>query len=380
MGRLDKLMRVPYRAAHFAWLSSTRSWREKHHPEIPTLPRGKVFASVYLDELALALAPRPRIGLSHEELSRSSEELDHALAILGANDCLDDPASFHLAPPVIEDLVREPGKLGPWKYQVLRFHSGYQSLPGMPGLRRWQAMEANGHALAYLLQHRDGPRPWIVNLHPFGGGSPFDLIMMRSLRLHHKLGYNVLHPVFPLHGERRPSPVDPACTILGFDLVNTIHFVSQGMWDLRRLLGWVRSQDPTSVSLHGISLGAYAGAVLAGLEEFDRAILGVGAADLPAAKDYALEKGEHKTVEAYGLSGERVDALFSVISPTSLGCRVPPDGRFIYGAVGDRFAPGGSYALWKLWDRPSVHWHAGGHLTATLAPGVWRFVFDALAV
>jgi hypothetical protein len=378
MGRLNKLMRVPYRAAHFAYLSSTRSWRETHHPEIPTQPRGRVFASVCLDELALALAPRPGIGMSHEELSRSSEELDDALAILEANDCLDAPANFHRAPPLIEDLVREPGKLGPLKFEVLRFNSGYQSLPDMPGLHRWQAMESNCHVHAYLLEHRDGPRPWILNLHPFGGGSPFDLVMMRSLRMHRELGYNVLHPVFPLHGDRRPSPVDPACTILGFDLVNTIHFISNGIWDLRRMLGWVRNQDPTSVSLHGISLGAYAGAVLTGLEEFDRAVLGVGAVDLPAAKDYLLAESEHATVEDYDLVGERARALFRVISPSSLGCRVPPEGRFVYGAVGDRFAPGGAYELWKLWGQPSVHWHAGGHLTATMAPRVWRYIFDAL--
>lgn len=378
MGRINRLMRVPHRAAHFAFLSATRSWRAPHHPEIPTQPIAKVFASVYLDELALAMAPRPEIGKSHEELSRSSEELNDALAIMEANDCLEDPASFHLAPPPIEDLVREPRSIGRVNFEVLKFESGFQTLPGLPGTHRWQAMAANQQAYAYLLQHRDGPRPWVVNLHPFGSGSPFDLILMRSLRMHRELGYNVLHPVFPLHGNRRPSPVDPKCMILSFDLVNTIHFISQGMWDLRRLLVWVRSQNPTSLTLHGISLGAYAGAVLAGLEEFDRAILGVGAVDLNAAKDFALSKDEHKTINAYDLVGDRAKALFSVISPASLGCRVPPEGRFIYGAVGDRFAPGGAYELWKLWDQPSVHWHAGGHLTAILAPTVWRYVFDAL--
>jgi hypothetical protein len=268
--------------------------------------------------------------------------------------------------------------MGPIGFEVLKFESGYQTLPDFPGTHRWQSLTANQHVSAYLLQHSDGPRPWLVNLHPFGSGRPFDLVLMRSLRLHRKFGYNVLHPVFPLHGARRLNPVSLATTILSYDLINTIHFISQGIWDTRRLLGWVRSQDATSISVHGISLGAYVGAVLAGLEEFDRAILGVGAVDLPAAKDFVLSQSEHETIESYGLIGESADALFRVISPACLGCRVPLERRFVYGGVGDRFAPGGTYELWKIWEQPSVHWHAGGHITGIMAPSVWRYVFDAL--
>lgn len=378
MDRLRRLMHVPYDAARFAVLSSTRSWREQHHPEIPTQPVYKVFANVLLDELLLAMMPRPDFALSHEDLSRWSAELNEALAVLEANDCLEEPALFHRTPPPIDELIRKPGSLGRIRYDVLEFESGYQTLPDFPGTQRWQSLTANQHVSAYLLQHGDGPRPWLLNLHPFGSGRPFDLVFMRSLRLHREYGYNVLHPVFPLHGSRHLNPVNLATTILSYDLINTIHFISQGIWDTRRLLGWVRSQNPTSISLHGISLGAYAGAVLTGLEELDRAVLGVGAVDLPAAKDFVLSESEHETIAAYGLIGESAAALFRVVSPAALGCRVPPEGRFVYGGVGDRFAPGGTYELWKVWEKPSVHWHAGGHVSGIMAPSVWRYVFDAL--
>jgi len=201
---------------------------------------------------------------------------------------------------------------------------------------------------------------------------------MRSKRLHRELGYNVLHPVFPLHGSRHLKPVDLAKIILSYDLINTVHFFSQSIWDLRRLLGWVRSQEPTSISLHGISLGAYMGSLLAGVEEIDRAILGVGAVNIPAAKDFVLSEEDHRTVESYGLIGDAADELFKVISPTALGCRIPHQGRFIYGGVGDRFAPGGTYELWKAWEEPDVHWHAGGHISGIMASSTWRYILEVL--
>lgn len=379
MRRLPRLIYVPYDAARFVLLASTRSWREQHHPEIPTQPLPRLFANVCLDELLLAMMPRPDYNLSHDDLSRWAEELNDALAVLEANDCLEEPAHFHKAPPPIDDLKRESGSMGPLKFEILRFESGYQSLPDFPGTHRWQALTANQHVSAYLLQHNDGPRPWLLNLHPFNSGKPFDLVLMRSMRLHRELGYNVLHPVFPLHGSRNLKTVDLATNILSYDLINTIHFISQSIWDIRRLLDWIRRQGATSISVHGISLGAYIAAVLAGVEELDRAVLGVGAVSLPAAKDFVLSKREHETIASYGLIGEQADALFRVISPALLGCQVPLEGRFIYGGVGDRFAPGGTYELWKTWEKPSVHWHAGGHVSALMARSVWRYIFDALS-
>jgi len=326
----------------------------------------------------LALLSRPEIDLSHDELSRCREELDDALTILEANDCLDNPASFHQLPPPIEKLARETSSWGRIPFEVLTFESGYQTLMDLPGTHRWNSMVANRRVSAFVLQHGDKPRPWVVNLHGFGSGRPMDLLAMRALGLHRDLGYNVLHPVFPLHGSRRPDPVDPRCTILSFDLVNTIHFFSQAIWDVRRMLGWIRSQGATSISVHGVSMGAYTGAVVSGLEDLDRAILGLGAVDLPAAKTHSLEKDARKTIEDYGLIGEAASTLFKIISPAAMECRVSPEQRFVYGGVGDRFAPGGTYELWNILGQPNVHWHAGGHLTGCVAPSVWRFVFDAL--
>lgn len=381
MGRLSELFLLPRRTLGFAVRSSTRPWREKRHPEIPTQrPLPTLLPSMWLDEVLLSLGMilQTQRPFSHEELSRARQELDEALSILEANDCLEEPASFHVSPPPIGDLVAKDEGFGPVRFETLEFESGYQTLAPLPGTKRWHAMEANGRGHAYLLRHRDGPRPWVVNLHPFGGGMPVDFLFMRALRLHRRLGFNVLHPVFPLHGRRRPDPVDPQCAILTFDFLNTIHFFSQAIWDVRRLLGWVRSQGATSVSLHGMSLGAYMATLVAGLEEVDRVVVGLGAADLPAAMLFRLGARQRHTLEEYGLFGPPVEALHRVISPVSLGCVVPRERRFIYGGVVDRFAPGGTYQIWKQWEEPDVHWYAGGHMAGFGFPSVWRYVYDAL--
>ena len=73
MRRLPRLIYVPYDAARFVFLASTRSWREQHHPEIPTQPLPRLFANVCLDELLLAMMPRPDYNLSHDDLSHWAE-------------------------------------------------------------------------------------------------------------------------------------------------------------------------------------------------------------------------------------------------------------------------------------------------------------------
>jgi len=381
MGRLARLLQVPRSAARAAALWSTASWREQFFPEIPAQPRLRLFANVCLDELLLAMMPRPDFDLSQDELSHWSGELNAALTVLEANDCLNQPALFHQSPPAIDDLTCKPGTIGPENFEILSFESGYRTLPGFPGVDRWRSLTAGRPATAYLLRHPDPgrPRPWLMNLHPFGAGTPSDLVFMRSLTLHRELGYNVLHPVFPLHGARRIKTVDIANTALSYDLINTIHFITQGIWNQRRWLGWIRDQDATTITVHGISLGAYVGAILAGLENLDRAILGVGAVNLPGAKDLVLSQSQQESIGAYGLIGKPADTLFRVVSPVALGCRVPPEGRFIYGGVADRFAPGGTYELWKAWERPNVHWHAGGHISGIMARSVRRYIFGVLS-
>ena len=60
-----------------------------------------------------------------------------------------------------------------------------------------------------------------------------------------------------------------------------VHATAQAVWDVRRLLSWIRSQEPESpIGLNSISLGGYVVSLVASLEDgLTCAILGVPVAD-----------------------------------------------------------------------------------------------------
>ena len=63
----------------------------------------------------------------------------------------------------------------------------------------------------------------------------------------------------------------------GEDVMDDVHATAQAVWDIRRLLSWIRSQEPESrIGLNGMSLGGYIAALVASLEPgLTCAILGV---------------------------------------------------------------------------------------------------------
>src|SRR3989442_416086 len=70
---------------------------------------------------------------------------------------------------------------------------------------------------------------------------------------------------------------------VGVSPLDLVHAESQAVWDLRRLIGWIRRQAATHVGVFGISLGGYTSAVLAGIEDgLACVIAGVPPSDLIA--------------------------------------------------------------------------------------------------
>ena len=67
---------------------------------------------------------------------------------------------------------------------------------------------------------------------------------LHAARLHHELGMNVALPVLPLHGARRVTRVSGE-PFLSFELMNAVHGLAQAVWDIRRLISWIRSQGAT---------------------------------------------------------------------------------------------------------------------------------------
>ena len=113
------------------------------------------------------------------------------------------------------------------------------------------------------------------------GRAALDLALFRAWHLHDDLGLNVVMPVLPMHGPRARG-LPKGAVFPGEDVMDDVHATAQAVWDIRRLLSWIRSQQPESpIGLYSISLGGYVASLVASLEDgLTCAILGVPVADL----------------------------------------------------------------------------------------------------
>ena len=193
-----------------------------------------------------------------------------------------------------------------------------------------------------------------------------DIDSLRVRHLHHDLGLNLMLPVLPLHGARRPG--------FGFDQqfvsnvypVNNVLGLGQAIWDLRRLFGWLRDdQGAPRVGLFGLSLGSYVASLLASLDgDLACVIAVVPNGDLASAMG-AVEPITRGHRRAHHLvHGPRSALAHQVVSPLVRPCRVPVEHRFVIAGQGDRIATAqGAVMLWRHWEQPEIDWHPRGHLT-----------------
>ena len=148
-------------------------------------------------------------------------------------------------------------------------------------VQRCMSYTANNREYALLLRHPQ-PRPWLVCVHGTEmGRAALDFALFRAWRLHEDLGLNVVMPILPTH-DPRARGLPKGAVFPGEDILDDVHATGQAVWDIRRLLSWIRSQEPESqIGLNGLSLGGYIAALVASLETgLTCAILGVPVADL----------------------------------------------------------------------------------------------------
>ena len=374
------LVAVP-RTARFmgatAWRASGRSVTELPVPSLsPALA-----AQVAMDETILALAMGPNRFPRRSDYERVGAELAHARLLFETRGWLDDPASYHRTPPPLTDPSIDRGWALGQRYERLLFPSEWQPRAEEPGAERWASYEPNRTAVATVLRHRDRPRPWVVAIHGFATGYPFmDLVGLHALHLHRDLGLNVVMPVLPLHGPRKITRMSGEA-FLSFDLVNTIHGLSQAVWDIRRVLGWVRAQGAPRVALYGVSLGAYVASLLATVDDgADAIVAGIPVVDLPEM--FRSQSPHHirlRAVEHEILDGN-AEKVHRVVSPLALAPRVAPEHRFIFAGLGDRMAPPPqAHALWRHWGEPEIFWYGGNHVGYLWSKQVTAFLNRSLA-
>jgi hypothetical protein len=220
----------------------------------------------------------------------------------------------------------------------------------------------------------------VLTLHGYGMGTPLaDLGGMRARYLHSKLGLNVLSYVMPLHGPRRIGTGYGSELFTG-GVANLIHGEAQAMWDLRRIMGWIRAQGADRVAVHGLSLGGYTTALLSALDsDLACAVAGIPASDF-------VELFRMHTPEEDAVHSERMDLfwedtrrLLTVVSPLAMPPKIPRERRYIFAGVADRLAPpGAAQALWEHWERPRILWYQGTHVSFLLEREVRDLLDEAM--
>jgi len=366
-------------ATPFVRAREFRAWRHDqhdHHNELPIVrPTIAVTRQVFHDELVLlGMRMFLPVGEAHAA-ERVDSEVTAALEFYRQQGWLDGPEGFFATPPALTDVAVTPVKIRRRALWRVAFDSGYQPHPGEPGRERWLSYTANRCEHALLLRHRE-PRPWVVCVHgALMGRGAVDLRLFRAWHLHEDLGLNVVLPVLPLHGPRK----NKGAAFPGQDLLDDVHAAAQAVWDIRRLISWIRSQEPGSrIGLNSMSLGGYVSSLVASVEDgLTCAVLGVPVADLieVLGGHGGLRDGDPRRQTL-----ERARPIGRMVSPLSLTPRVPMAGRFIYGGLADRLVNPRDQVmrLWEHWARPAIVWYPGAHTGFFRSRPVQDFIDAAL--
>ncbi len=360
------------------WTAQRREPPIERVPE-PTLDL-ELAIKVGFDQLALASMIATRPGTFVRDVPRLTLEAREAHALFERSGWLEKPESYHQVPPPLETpALRWRRSLG-FSFEHLSFESGYEPHPGEPGRERWLSYALNREAHAWMLRHADPGRPWLMCVHGYGMGIPaVDLSAFEARRLHHELGLNVICPVLPLHGPRKIR-LRSGDGFLNGDFLDTVHAEAQAMWDLRRLLSWLRGNGATQIGVYGLSLGGYTTALLVGLDPgLACAIAGIPATDFARLVARLAPHATLREVERLGLDWSVLREVLSVVSPLHLTPKLEREKLSIFGGTADHLVPADQVRdLWKHWGEPRMAWYPGSHLSFGREPQVRFLIDDAL--
>lgn len=359
-----------------------QSWRDylgQPSDELPIArPTMALAAQAFRDEVVLMGLKARRPVSRPDVFDRITREVLAGLEFYGDRGWLDKPEGFFVKPPAASDVTVRKVKGRRRSFYRIFFTSGYTPHPGEPSVQRWQSYSANDREYALLLRHTQ-PRPWLVCVHGTEmGRAALDLALFRAWKLHDELGLNVMMPVLPMHGPRARG-LPKGAVFPGEDVLDDVHATAQAVWDIRRLLSWIRLQEPDSrIGLNSLSLGGYIASLVASLEDgLTCAILGVPVADLVDVLGRHSGLGDDDPRRDTMRLAEPIGRM---VSPLSLTPRVPMQGRFIYAGVADRLVHPREQVnrLWKHWGKPEIVWYPGGHTGFFRSQPVQRFVWEAL--
>ncbi len=192
----------------------------------------------------------------------------------------------------------------------------------------------NARAHARLWAHPT-PRPAVVCVHGYLGGTlGFEEAAFDARRLY-AAGLDVMIAVLPFHGPRMPPGMRGAFP--GRDPWRTVEGFAQAVYDLRAWREWLKSRGAPRVGLFGMSLGGYTSSLLATVDEgWDFVVPMIPLASLA---DAYMEHRAGRPEEPPAWVRPRIEDAYRVVSPFARPPRVAPERVLVLAASDDRITP-----------------------------------------
>ena len=272
-----------------------------------------------------------------------------------------DPGSFFATPAPPRASVHRRGRLKDGELLDVTYTTDF--VPVFPEAR---GAGAPAPGVLRWWRHRDPGHPAMLCVHGYAGGHFWLESLAFDARRFYRAGVDVALYVLPYHGRRTPRGARRSGEpFFDMDLVRTNEAFAQAIYELRALLLWLRAAGTGPVGAFGMSLGGYMTALLASVEP--ALAFAVPMIPLTSLADmmWAEGDGDPRLMSAieHGWSLATLRDFFAVHAPLGRAPLVPPAGRLVIAALGDRICPPAhATALWRHWGEPRIHWYPGGHL------------------
>lgn len=324
-----------------------------------------VDAKAALDEALLAYF----VGFANipgaEAIGRIGQDAAKLEALIESRGWTDNPETLHPAPPAPDRVYVQQARIYGREYERLSYPSGFVADSALPAAESWSKLHNNHQSVAWVLRHAGPPRPWLMCVHGYRMGEAWlDFMLFPPRWLHERLGLNLFMPVLPLHGPRRIG-LRSGDHYLDGDPLDLLHAQTQALWDLRRALAWIRTQeDAPRIGVMGYSLGGYNTALLTQYERgLDFAIAGIPVTDYASALWRHIPAQYRDYFTAHGLDLPRYRRLMQPVSPLARPPLLDRDKLYIFAGAADRVVlPEQPLKLAAHWGVP-IQWYQGGHLT-----------------